>query len=76
MIDLARKFDVLVVGGGNAAMCAAITARRAGATVLILEAAPKFYRGGAQPRPRLVPKQECEPSFQRAPRELCVGPKL
>jgi tricarballylate dehydrogenase len=36
----------LVVGGGNAALCAAISARREGASVLILEGAPKFYRGG------------------------------
>jgi tricarballylate dehydrogenase len=41
-----RKFDVLVIGGGNAALCAAISARRGGASVLVLEAAPKFYRGG------------------------------
>ncbi|MFG3597363.1 FAD-dependent tricarballylate dehydrogenase TcuA [Bradyrhizobium sp. RDI18] len=40
------KFDVLVIGGGNAALCAAISARRAGASVLVLEGAPKFYRGG------------------------------
>jgi tricarballylate dehydrogenase len=46
MIDLDRRFDVLVVGGGNAALCAAISASRAGASVLVLEAAPKFYRGG------------------------------
>jgi tricarballylate dehydrogenase len=38
--------DVLVAGGGNAALCAAISARRAGASVIVLEAAPKFYRGG------------------------------
>lgn len=41
-----RTFDVLVIGGGNAALCAAIAARRDGASVLIVEAAPKFYRGG------------------------------
>lgn len=39
-------FDVLVVGGGNAALCAAMTARRAGAKVLLLESAPEAYRGG------------------------------
>lgn len=39
-------WDVLVAGGGNAALCAAIAARRAGRSVLVLEKAPKFYRGG------------------------------
>src|SRR3954465_4391389 len=46
MVDLNRKFDVLVIGGGNAALCAAISARRAGASVLVLEGAPNFYHGG------------------------------
>src|ERR1700682_4322259 len=46
MVDFNRKFDVLVIGGGNAALCAAISARRIGASVLVLEGAPKFYRGG------------------------------
>src|SRR5206468_10426141 len=46
MADLARKYDVLVAGGGNAALCAAIAARRAGASVLVCEMASKFYRGG------------------------------
>ncbi|BAT59261.1 fumarate reductase flavoprotein subunit precursor [Variibacter gotjawalensis] len=45
-MGFAAKYDVLVVGGGNAALCAAIAARRAGASVLVLEAADKFYRGG------------------------------
>src|SRR5690349_5648989 len=38
--------DVLVIGGGNAALCAAIMAREAGASVLMLEASPKEWRGG------------------------------
>ncbi|KAF0676852.1 FAD-dependent tricarballylate dehydrogenase TcuA [Profundibacterium mesophilum] len=38
--------DIVVIGGGNAALCAAIEAAEAGARVLILEAAPKPYRGG------------------------------
>jgi tricarballylate dehydrogenase len=44
--DLTRRYDVLIVGGGNAALCAAISARRSGASVLVTEGAPKFYRGG------------------------------
>ncbi|MCP3472210.1 FAD-dependent tricarballylate dehydrogenase TcuA [Bradyrhizobium sp. CCGUVB1N3] len=43
---MSRKYDVLVIGGGNAALCAAIAARRGGASVVVLEGAPKFYRGG------------------------------
>src|SRR3546814_18551354 len=38
--------DVLVIGGGNAALCAALMAREAGASVMILESAPKEWRGG------------------------------
>jgi len=45
-MDLSRPYDVLVLGGGNAALTAAITARRAGASVLVLECSPKEFRGG------------------------------
>ena len=41
-----RVCDVLILGGGNAALCAAITAREAGRSVLLLECAPKHFRGG------------------------------
>lgn len=40
------EVDVLVVGGGNAALCAALAAREEGASVLLLEAAPRLWRGG------------------------------
>ncbi len=43
---LDRVYDVLVIGGGNAALCAALMAREAGASVLLLEAAPAEWRGG------------------------------
>jgi len=38
--------DLVVVGGGHAALCAAITAREAGARVILLESAPIDMRGG------------------------------
>jgi tricarballylate dehydrogenase len=43
---LSDKPDVLVIGGGNAALCAALMAREASASVLLLEAAPPEWRGG------------------------------
>jgi tricarballylate dehydrogenase len=41
-----EKYDVIVIGGGNAAICAAIGAREQGASVLLLEGAPEYMRGG------------------------------
>jgi tricarballylate dehydrogenase len=46
MADLNRPYEVLVAGGGNAGLCAALEAGAAGASVLVLEAAPWPYRGG------------------------------
>jgi len=39
-------FDVAVIGGGNAGLCAALSAREAGASVVVLESAPRELRGG------------------------------
>ena len=39
-------YDVVVVGAGNAAFCAALAARESGASVLVLERAPKEECGG------------------------------
>ena len=46
MTDLAKEYDVLVIGGGNAALCSAITARELGASVLLVEHASEAFRGG------------------------------
>ncbi len=46
--------DVLVIGGGNAALCAALTARQAGASVLMLESAPRDWRAGNSPHTRNI----------------------
>lgn len=39
-------FDVVVVGGGIAGLCAALGAREQGAEVLLVEKAPREHRGG------------------------------
>lgn len=39
-------YDLVVVGGGNAGLCAALAAREQGARVLVLERASQEHRGG------------------------------
>src|SRR5271154_138822 len=68
MADLKRKYDVLVIGGGNAALCAAISARRTGASVLVREGAPKFYGGGI---PRHTRNMRCA---HDAATDILTGP--
>src|ERR1700681_1258027 len=41
-----QEYDVIVVGAGNAAFCAALAAQEEGASVLMLEAAPQEESGG------------------------------
>jgi len=38
--------DVAVLGGGNAGLCAALSARQSGASVIVIEGAPMEFRGG------------------------------
>jgi tricarballylate dehydrogenase len=46
MSRVPEQADVVVVGAGNAAMCAALAANEAGADVVVLERAPEQERGG------------------------------
>lgn len=45
-IKTLNETDVIVAGAGNAAACAALAAREAGASVVMLEAAPREEAGG------------------------------
>lgn len=46
MTNLDQSVDVVVVGAGNAGLCAALAAAQAGANVVILDRAKTQYRGG------------------------------
>lgn len=45
-MSLVQDCDVLVIGAGNAALCAALSAAEGGARVVVLERAPRDNRGG------------------------------
>ena len=57
-----ENYDVAVLGGGNAALCAALTAREAGARVIVVESAPRHFRGGNSRHTRNFRCMHSEPS--------------
>ena len=43
---MSLEYDVIVVGAGNAALCAALSARETCQRILVLERAPEHEAGG------------------------------
>ena len=74
--QLPTRPDCLVIGGGTAALCAAITARRTGASVLVAEQAPREARGGNTRHSRNLRLAHATPtpySLDRYPTEEFLG---
>jgi tricarballylate dehydrogenase len=57
-----QTYDVAVLGGGNAGLCAALTAREAGASVIVVESAPRVFRGGNSRHTRNLRSAHAEPT--------------
>jgi tricarballylate dehydrogenase len=63
-----KAYDVVVAGGGNAGLCAALSARDDGADVLLVERSPKWRRGGNSRHTRDIRYAHEAPSrWARAP---------
>ena len=60
-MDSLRAYDLLVVGGGNAGLCAALTARARGLDVLVVESAPIHLRGGNSRHTRNMRTMHAQP---------------
>ena len=55
-------WDIIVIGAGNAGLCAAITAAEAGCRTLVIDAAPKDMRGGNTRHTRNLRAMHDEPT--------------
>jgi tricarballylate dehydrogenase len=60
--DYLFESDVIVIGGGNAGLCAALSASEAGASVTVLECAPPEFRGGNSRHTRNMRAMHAEPA--------------
>ena len=75
-----NDFDVIVVGGGNAAFCAALAARECGSRVLVLERAPLEVSGGNSVTPqarfalRMTMSGTSENFARNSPRNSWISP--
>ncbi|NKB98712.1 MAG: FAD-dependent tricarballylate dehydrogenase TcuA [Pseudomonadales bacterium] len=57
-----ERTEILVIGGGHAGLCAAISAREAGRSVLLLDAASESMRGGNSRHTRNLRAMHTEPT--------------
>ncbi len=66
----ANSTDVLVIGGGNAALCAALSAAEGRARVVVLERAPIEDRAGNSKYTRNIRVATHDPAHPYRPDEL------
>ena len=57
-----KSWDIIVIGGGNAGVCAAITAAERGCSVLVIDSAPRDMRGGNTRHTRNLRAMHDEPT--------------
>ena len=70
---VATPWDVVVVGGGNASLCAAIEAAETGARVLLLEGAPEDIKRLADEMELVDVSHPTARAFRRGHAPVAIG---